>query len=226
MGQYNADQAIEDGVMALADENMKKEIFSFKKIEPSLVFFNSDKVTYTIISNNDKSKDDYKDLKLLWNSQNPDLFKFDNKNINKIKDIISYQNLDKLKDLTDYKNMSHEGFLAEIKKIFNLEKMQIEELKKLCEDLGNYIFVSDNFIKMVRILLNIEAKIPVILMGETGVGKTKLLEMLVRIIGNGEANWKKLEIHAGITDKDIIDFIKKVENNGSHKLFKNMFERR
>ena len=211
MGQYNADQAIEDGVMALADENMKKEIFSFKKIEPSLVFFNSDKVTYTIISNNDKSKDDYKDLKLLWNSQNPDLFKFDNKNINKIKDIISYQNLDKLKDLTDYKNMTHEGFLAEIKKIFNLEKMQIEELKKLCEDLGNYIFVSDNFIKMVRILLNIEAKIPVILMGETGVGKTKLLEMLVRIIGHGEANWKKLEIHAGITDKDIIDFIKKVE---------------
>ena len=63
--------------------------------------------------------------------------------------------------------------------------MNIEKLKQLCEKLGNYIFVSDNFIKMVRILLNIEAKIPVILMGETGVGKTKLLEMLTTLYGKG-----------------------------------------
>jgi len=51
--------------------------------------------------------------------------------------------------------------------------MSLEDLKLLCEKLGNYIFVSDNFIKMARILLNIEAKIPVILMSETGVWKTK-----------------------------------------------------
>ena len=63
--------------------------------------------------------------------------------------------------------------------------MNIEKLKQLCEKLGNYIFVCDNFIKMVRILLNIEAKIPVILMGETGVGKTKLLEMLTTLYGKG-----------------------------------------
>ena len=210
MGEYNEMQAIEDGVMAMADEKMKNEIFSFKKIEPSLVFFNLDGVTYSIITNNDKNKDDYKDLKLLWNSQNVELYKLYAKN-NKVSDIISYKNLDNLNDLIDYKNMSHEGFLNEIKKVFSLENMQIETLKKLCEDLGNYIFVSDNFIKMVRILLNIEAKIPVILMGETGVGKTKLLEMLVTIIGKGKANWKKLEIHAGIKDKDIIDFIEKTE---------------
>ena len=53
--------------------------------------------------------------------------------------------------------------------------MSLDDLKDICEKLGNYIFVSDNFIKMVAILLNIEAKIPVILMGETGVGKTKLI---------------------------------------------------
>ena len=211
MGDYNDVRAVEDGIAKLADEKMKQEIFSFKKIEPSLVFFNLDKITYSIITNNDKSKDDYKDLKLLFNSQNVDLFKFDKKNINKIKDIISYKNIENLKDLIDYKNMTHEGFLAEIKKVFDLDSMSIEDLKKLCEDLGNYIFVSDNFIKMVRILLNIEAKIPVILMGETGVGKTKLLEMLVRLKGKGKANWKKLEIHAGIKDKDIIDFIKRVD---------------
>ena len=39
------------------DYKMKNEIFSFRKIEPSLVFFNSDGATYSIISNNDKNKE-------------------------------------------------------------------------------------------------------------------------------------------------------------------------
>ena len=75
---------------------------------------------------------------------------------------------------------------------------------------GNYIFVCDNFIKIVRILLNIEAKIPVILMGETGVGKTKILEMLATLYGKGKLKWKKLEIHAGINDEDIVAFIEEI----------------
>jgi ABC-type oligopeptide transport system ATPase subunit len=62
---------------------------------------------------------------------------------------------------------------------------------------------------MVRILLNIEAKIPVILMGETGVGKTKILEMLATLYGRGRLNWKKKEIHAGTTDEEIVAFIDK-----------------
>ena len=43
-------------------------------------------------------------------------------------------------------------------------------------------FVSDRYIKKVRILLNIEAKIPFILMGEIGIGKTKLFEVFSKII--------------------------------------------
>ena len=89
--------------------------------------------------------------------------------------------------------------------------MNIEKLKQLCEKLGNYIFVSDNFIKMVRILLNIEAKIPVILMGETWEGKTKFLEMLTTLYGKGTVRMKKLQIHAGTTDQKIVEFIEDVE---------------
>ena len=80
----------------------------------------------------------------------------------------------------------------------------------MCEELDNYIFVSDNFIKMVRMLLNIEANIPFIMMSETGVGKTKLLEMLYKLYGRDNKEWYKLQIHAGITDKDIVDFIENV----------------
>ena len=106
--------------------------------------------------------------------------------------------------------MQHEEYLEQIKKLFSLDKMHISDIQKLCEDLGNYIFVSDNFIKMVHILLNIEAKIPVILMGETGVSKTKLLEMLATLYGKGICRWKKLQIHAGTTDETIVEFLEKV----------------
>ena len=186
--KYDDEQAIQDGIMALAND--KQEIFSFEKIKPSLVFFNRDGFSLSIISNNNKNDQEYKDLKVLWNSQNI------NQGITE--------------ELVDYKNMQHEAFLEQIKKLFSLDLMSIEDLKKLCEKLGNYIFVSDNFIKMVRILLNIEAKIPVILMGETGVGKTKLLEMLATLYGKGTCRWEKLQIHAGTTDQKIVSFIEEV----------------
>ena len=88
--------------------------------------------------------------------------------------------------------------------------MKIEQLKNLCQKLGNYIFVSDNFIKMVRILYNIQAKIHVILMGETGVGKTKLLELLATLYGQGNRRWERLQIHEGTTYQKIISFLEEV----------------
>jgi hypothetical protein len=116
--------------------------------------------------------------------------------------------------LPDYKSMSHEQFLDQIKILFALDNMTKDRLREICVKAGNYIFVCDNFIKIVRILLNIEAIIPVILMGETGVGKTKIFEMLSTLYGKGNLNWKKLEIHAGITDEDIVNFIEEIIKEG------------
>ena len=205
LGKYNGEKAIEEGILKLADDQEKKEIFSFDKIKPSLVFFNRDGGSLSIISNNDKSDKEYQELQQLWNSQNQD---------------INLKN-----DLIDYKKLNHEEFLDQIMKLFSLDtpdgygkRMNKEELKKMCEELDNYIFVADNFIKMVRMLLNIEAKIPLIMMSETGVGKTKLLEMLYKLYGRGKKEWYKLQIHAGISDKDIVDFIENViekEKNGN-----------
>ena len=179
----------EDAIISLANE--MKEIFSFELIKPSLVFFNRDGQSLSIITNiENKNLQEYKDLHALWNSQNA------NPEINI--------------DLIDYKRLKHEEFVKEIKALFSLDLMCEEEIKLLCETCGNYIFVSDNYIKMVRILLNIEAKIPVILMGETGVGKTKLLEILATLYGKGEAKWKILQIHAGTNDKAIVDFIERI----------------
>ena len=200
--KYDDEKALKDAIIALANE--KKEIFSFDKIKPSLVFFNLDGGSLSIISNNNKEDEEYQDLKRLWNSQNINLE-------GKWNSLKLYSK--ELDDLVDYKNMKHEEFLKQIKILFSMNKVEDKDLKKMCEELGNYIFVSDNFIKMVRILLNIEAKIPVILMGETGVGKTKLLEMLATLYGKDtkdNCTWYKKQIHAGITDQDIVSYINKV----------------
>ena len=186
--KYDHNAAIEKAITAL--ENEKHEVFSFDDIKPSLVFFNRDKNSFSIISNANKNDEEYKGLLELWNSNNPD-------KIHKI-------------PLIDYKNMTHEQFLDEIMKLFALDGISKDRLREICVKAGNYIFVCDNFIKIVRILLNIEAKIPVILMGETGVGKTKIFEMLSTLYGKGNLIWRKLEIHAGITDEDIVEFIETI----------------
>ena len=204
-GKINENKAKKEEMEIMADKTNKQEIFSFEKIKPSLVFFNRGG-TLSIISNK-KDDEHYKELKLLWNSNNPIL---GNMELEELVEIINHQKMENLDELIDYKSLNHEQFLAEIKNIFSLDKLTIDDLKEKCVKLGNYIFVADNFIKMIRILLNIEAKIPVILMGETGVGKTKLLEMLATLYGNNTLKWHKLQIHAGITDQKIVGFIEEL----------------
>ena len=68
--KYEQTLAIEKAITEL--ENEKQEIFSFNDIKPSLVFFNKDGMSISIISNADKNDEEYKDLLKLWNSNNPD----------------------------------------------------------------------------------------------------------------------------------------------------------
>ena len=73
---------------------------------------------------------------------------------------------------------------------------------------GDYVFTPDNFVKMILILIRIRSGIPVIMMGETGCGKTSLIRMLSQMQNKGEKNGMKiLNIHAGTNDDDIIKFM-------------------
>ena len=85
--------------------------------------------------------------------------------------------------------------------------------KDLLEVDPNYVFTTDNFIKLLLITLKIRAKVPVIMMGETGCGKTSLIRIISKLKGN---DMLTLNIHAGISKKEIIDFVnekKLIEND-------------
>ena len=67
----------------------------------------------------------------------------------------------------------------------------------------DYVVTTDNFLKMCIIYLRVISKVPVIIMGETGCGKTSLIRFFSQNILNDFLTI--FNIHAGITSKIIIE---------------------
>ena len=70
-------------------------------------------------------------------------------------------------------------------------------------DKDKYVITNDNFRKMVLIIYRIVANIPVILMGETGCGKTSLIRELNKLLNDGKENLEFINIHPGVTEDDL-----------------------
>ena len=124
---------------------------SFDKIDPSLIIFNDDKQSITIIATCDRKTEYYSKLKALYNSQSL---------------------IDKgLKECIDYSNLKAEEYYLELQKVLNLYRdinYEIEYNNKILQPIkeivSNYVFTSDNFIKLILIITRIIANISVIMM--------------------------------------------------------------
>ena len=208
-GNYDENKQEEIAVKALSEPG---DIISCKKIEPPLVFFHEGEgQDFSIITNDDQTTEEY------------------NKLLQLKKGFVRYQNLvykinksnkreEEPKELKHYTKFDRqELFLEEIKLIlsinnpvYNKDKKKEgdgKKLKSIEEIVGEYVFTADNFIKMILILLRIRENIPVIMMGETGCGKTSLIRKLSELINNGEKKMEIMNIHAGITDEEIVKFL-------------------
>ena len=228
---------IKEGIKKLSE--IKTNLISFDKFDYSLIFFyEGTGELFSIISNlpsivnqSNKNEDEkyyakveYDKLKKLLNFNTlkdmkqrdlPDFKKYKQVDfLQELKDILDLKNHvrneDKIKDMNDLIKMmeekkENESAITEIKESIEA----LNNRPSLEEIVGKYVFTPDNFIKMILILLRIRANIPVIMMGETGCGKTSLIKMLFKLLNNGSLEeMKVLNIHAGITDNDIIKFLK------------------
>ena len=63
--------------------------------------------------------------------------------------------------------------------------------------------IEDNYFKMVLINMRAHTKIPIVIMGETGCGKTALVNFFVKYILKEE--FEVFNFHAGITQAIIIE---------------------
>jgi MoxR-like ATPase len=211
-GNYDEDQQEEVAIKALSNPG---DIISCDKIDPALVFFHEGEgQEFTIITRENPNKNEYNKL-LQLRQTFVDLQ-------NQFYDLLHQtEKIEQVpKELKHYYKFKHKQFLEEIKSILSLKNQvyrkdqekykddpDLKYLKSIEEIVGEYVFTADNFIKMVLILLRIRANIPVIMMGETGCGKTSLIRKLSELINNGEGKMEILNIHAGITDEEIVKFL-------------------
>ena len=190
--EYNTYQEKKDKTKKLNE----KYVISFSKIEPPLVLFNN-------IPEDDQEK---KKCSILISNNEID-------NNNKDKDFEYYENFnDKYMKCEhslyylDQKTFSESNIFLDLSSIFltpNSIKYNVKE--NLSKD--NYGFTIDNFIKMVFIYLRMRANIPIILLGETGCGKTSLIKAMSYFLKD-RYELAIFNIHSGITYKDILDKLK------------------
>ena len=113
------------------------------------------------------------------------------------------------KDSTKYQNST--DFLQRFKEILNLP-FKIEDLLSIIEEENNtYVITNDNFKKMVLLVYRIIANVPVIIMGDTGCGKTCLITKLNQILNGGKTTLKIINIHPGITDEILCEKMKEAD---------------
>ena len=151
--------------------NDTHQIISFDKIESSLFFFHEGYgQSFSIITNKNPSDREYIDLLYL-------------------KNLFAFSERDKIKELPNYNKYTQKDFLNEIKEILDIrnpvykeEKNYLISLEEIC---GDYVFTINNFIKFVLILLHISSNIPIIIMGDIGVGINSMIKKIFEIKNNG-----------------------------------------
>ena len=175
----------------LANEKLKTMV-TYNNIKQSILAFDDNKLSFLfkIIPSSSCKEKEYNQLNELYNTQ-------------------SYGNEVKLKRPNQ---KSEEELLNDILDLCGAEneiikKKYYNEIKK---QYPSYAFTTDNYIKMVYILMKTRANVPIIMMGETGCGKTSLIKMLSLIKNKGKGmRMKILNIHQGIGDDEIISFLER-----------------
>ena len=71
---------------------------------------------------------------------------------------------------------------------------------------GGYVLTVDNLLKMLSIQLRLRARLPVVVMGETGCGKSSLVRNLCKILG---APLHTLNVHGGMGDREIVAWVER-----------------
>ena len=77
----------------------------------------------------------------------------------------------------------------------------------------DYALTPDNILKMVLIIQRIRAGIPVIVMGETGCGKTSLVRYLATTC---DVSFREFDFHAGVSEEEVVTFVLEVEKEAEN----------
>ncbi len=108
-------------------------------------------------------------------------------------------------DIADYSSMSTNELKAKLLTIVSTATSDMNHDDNLDR---YYAITPDNIHKMILIILRVRGRIPVILMGETGCGKTSLVRYLATTC---KIPFSVFSLHAGIQEQQIVQYIEKTE---------------
>jgi len=121
-------------------------------------------------------------------------------------------------------------YLAEFKNILDLPNeidSDIGEKRSLTSILEekneNYVITNDNFRKMILLIYRIKANVPVIIMGDTGCGKTMLITKLNQLLNNGKKTVEIINIHPGINDDKLCKIMKEKDQIAKKNMDKELW---
>ena len=120
-----------------------------------------------------------------------------------VKDLFKTQAV-KGKDMDDFTKMTQE----ELQRRLDLIVRSTPRESNSSFQILHYALTPDNILKMVLIIQRIRARIPVIVMGETGCGKTSLVRYLAGTCG---VSFRVFNFHAGVREEEMVTFVRKVE---------------
>ena len=97
----------------------------------------------------------------------------------------------------DFDNLSRQDKIAQLCRVIDVTPFDPNP---------RYELTYDNVMKMLAIFMRFRSNIPVVVMGETGCGKTSLIQYLSSLQRGGKQrqNLIVMKIHGGVTTKDII----------------------
>uniref|UniRef100_A0A1I8G8T5 RZ-type domain-containing protein n=1 Tax=Macrostomum lignano TaxID=282301 RepID=A0A1I8G8T5_9PLAT len=113
----------------------------------------------------------------------------------------------------DFEELEQCEKIIRIRNVFGFNDSN-ENLETLPEFDSSYELTMDNVKKILAIYMRFRCKIPVVIMGETGCGKTKLVDFLAKImrpLRNDIDNIRILKVHGGITAGDIEQAVSEAE---------------
>ena len=110
----------------------------------------------------------------------------------------------RIEELDDFKTMTHEELQQRLERIARTKSVKQERQEMVERGSNYYALTPDNMLKMILITLRVRANVPIIIMGETGCGKTSLVEYLARIC---QIPFSIYNFHAGRTEEEVKTFI-------------------
>jgi hypothetical protein len=112
------------------------------------------------------------------------------------------------KTYVDYeKNLnSSELYLKNLCDVLNLNFQQTKEACSKFKGGKGFSITKDNYMKICLILLKAELKVPIIMMGESGCGKTYVSQFVSSVLLGEEL--RELTLYSGVTEGDLVAFMK------------------